>query len=211
MRRTKELVEVSRRQFCAFACLGVGVAACTDGGTRPVETGPLGDEPDASDPDAEPGAPDAADSIDAAPGAPDARPLPDAAPGTPDAHPVPDASPPDASGGPTCSGTATDVGAPSSYSANQPKYFSSGSFFVVRDSGGLYALSSLCTHEGATLNTQSGEFYCPRHGAEFTYNGDIISGPVFTPLQHYGMCILANGNAGVMKSQKVSSSQRLNA
>ena len=193
MRRHEKLVDISRRDFCALAgCVGLAISACTDGETHPVETGPLGDEPDASpsDPDAPPGTPDAP------PGSPDAR--ADAMVGSPDAP-----------SGATCSGTATDVGAPSSYTTNSPKYFSSGRFFVVRDSGGLYALSSLCTHEGATLSSQSNEFYCPRHGAQFTYNGDIISGPVFTPLKHYSMCILSNGNAGVQTSQTVSSSTRL--
>jgi nitrite reductase/ring-hydroxylating ferredoxin subunit len=195
MRRHDKLVEISRRDFCALAgCLGLAVSACTDGGVQPVQTGPLGDEPDAPEgtPDAPPGAPDAR------PGSPDARPQPDAMLGSPDA-----------SSGATCTGTATDVGAPSSYSSGSPKYFSSPRLFVVRDSGGLYALSSRCTHEGATLSTQSGHFYCPRHGAEFTYNGDVISGPVFTGLVHYAMCILSNGNAGVMTSQQVSQSTRL--
>ncbi len=191
MRRHEKLVEISRRDFCALAgCVGLAIGACTDGETQPVETGPLGNEPDA----------------------PPDQPHPDAAPGSPDAAPgSPDAmlGSPDAASGATCSGSATDVGAPSSYTTNSPKYFSSGGFFVVRDSGGLYALSSRCTHEGATLSTQSGEFYCPRHGAQFTYNGDIISGPVFLPLTHYSMCILPNGNAGVQTSQTVSASTRL--
>ena len=195
MRRHEKLVEISRRDFCALAgCVGLAISACTDGEVQPVQTGPLGDEPDAPDgtPDARPGAPDAR------PGSPDARPQPDAMVGSPDA-----------SGGPTCTGTATDCGPPGGYSSGAPKYFSSGHFFVVRDSGGLYALSSSCTHEGATLGTQSGVFYCPRHGAEFTYDGDVISGPVFTGLRHYAMCILSNGNAGVMTSQVVSQSTRL--
>jgi nitrite reductase/ring-hydroxylating ferredoxin subunit len=196
MRRHEKLVEISRRDFCALAgCVGLAIGACTDGDAHPVETGPLGDQPDAppDDPDAAP------DQPDARPGSPDARPEPDAMVGSPDAS----------TGGATCSGTATDVGAPSSYAMSSPKYFSSGAFFVVRDSGGLYALTSRCTHEGATLSSQSGEFYCPRHGAEFTYNGDIIGGPVFTPLKHYSMCILPNGNAGVQTSKTVSASTRL--
>ena len=203
MRRHDKLVEISRREFCAFAgCLGLSIAACTDGDAHPVGTGALGETPDA--PEGEP-ADAPASEIDARPGDPDAR------PGDPDAHPQPDAMPgtPDASGGPTCGANATDVGAASTFTTNTPTYFSTGSFFVVRDRGGLYALSSKCTHEGATVNAQSTQFYCPRHGAKFTFNGDIISGPVFNPLAHYAMCILSNGNVGVVTSQKVAASTRL--
>lgn len=195
MRRTDKLVEISRRDFCAFAGLGLVVAGCTDGSNGVVQTGPLGTEPDApqGSPDARPGSPDAR------PGSPDARPgSPDARPGNPDA----------ASSGPLCGSGATDVGAASTFVSGSPKRFTSG-YFVVRDSGGLYAVSSICTHEGATCTVSSGVFYCPRHGAEFTFNGDVISGPVFTGLVHYAMCFMPNGNVGVIKSQKVSQSERL--
>ncbi|HTJ40923.1 MAG TPA: Rieske (2Fe-2S) protein [Kofleriaceae bacterium] len=196
MRRNPELVDISRRGFCALAgCVGLAIAGCTDGDAPVVATGPLGDHPDAPEepPDAPPGSPDAR------PGSPDARPgSPDAMMGTPDAG-----------GGPTCSGTATDVGAASSFTTNSPKLFSTPRFYVVRDAGGLYAVSSRCTHEGAQNGVSSGKFLCPRHGAQFTFNGDIISGPVFTGLVHYAMCILSNGNVGVMTSQTVSQSTRL--
>jgi len=119
-------------------------------------------------------------------------------------------SPPDAPpSGPVCTGSTIDVGAPSSYSMNSPKLFSSGRFYVVRDSGGLYAVSSICTHEGATNSVWNGDFVCPRHGATFTYNGDIVSGPVSRGLVHYAMCILSSGNAAVMTGQQASQSQRL--
>ena len=127
----------------------------------------------------------------------------------------PDASvinPPD--GGVTASCPASgvsDVGAASTFVANTPTYFSTGKFFVVRDAGGLYAVSARCTHEGATCVTQSGNFYCPRHGAKFDYNGGIISGPVITGLTHYAMCTLANGHVGVVAAQTVPKTQRLAA
>jgi nitrite reductase/ring-hydroxylating ferredoxin subunit len=118
--------------------------------------------------------------------------------------------PTDGPSGATCPTTgAIDVGAPSAFLLNQPVYKSNGNFFVVRDSGGLYALTARCTHEGATCVTSSGVLYCPRHGAEFDYNGGIITGPVFTGLVHYEMCTLTNGNVGVVVSMTVPKSQRL--
>jgi nitrite reductase/ring-hydroxylating ferredoxin subunit len=196
MRRNDKLVEFSRREFCALAgCLAVG--ACTDGEVRPVQTGQLGESPDAPQ------------EADAPANEPDAG--PDARPGSPDARPDAMVSQPDANqGGPTCTTTVTDCGAPPSSFTSTPKLISSR-FFVVRDSGGLYAVSAKCTHEGATLTNDGSEFYCPRHGATFTYSGNIISGPVFTGLVHYAMCITSGGNVGVNTSQTVSQSTRMNA
>jgi len=81
----------------------------------------------------------------------------------------------------------------------------------VRDSGGLFAVSARCTHEGATCVKQSNTIYCPRHGAKFQYDGTIISGPVVTGLTHYSMCMMANGHVGVVTSQTVAKAVRLNA
>ena len=202
MRRHDKLVDFSRRDFCALAglCAAAGVAACTDGAAKPVATGQLGETPDAPQDQ-----PDAADNTpDAPPGSPDAR------PGSPDARPDANAGSPDANqSGPTCSGTVTDCGAPPSSFTSTPKLISS-KCFVVRDSGGLYAVSAKCTHEGATLTNDGSEFYCPRHGATFDYDGNVLGGPVFTGLVHYAMCIMSSGHVGVNTSQTVSQSTRMN-
>ncbi len=126
----------------------------------------------------------------------------------------PDASthPPDGSGGGTCSASGVmDVGVGSMFMTSKPVYVSSGNLFVVRDSGGLYALSARCTHQGATVVVSGNDFYCPRHGAQFDFNGNVVGGPVVTGLVHYAMCTLANGHVGVNTSQTVPISQRLNA
>jgi nitrite reductase/ring-hydroxylating ferredoxin subunit len=190
MRRATGLYELSRRDFCGLAGLAIAgcTIGCTDGSTSAVQTGGLnGDEP------------------------PDAHALTDA--GT-DGGTVPhDGSGPpgDASVAATCTGSPTDVGAASTFVAGSPKYFSSGNFFIVRDSGGLYALTAKCTHEGATTVVDSGQFYCPRHGATFSFLGTALSGPVSVALKHYAMCTMANGHVGVETSMVVSQSQRLDA
>lgn len=180
MRRAPGLTALTRRDFCALAGLGVLAAGCTDGGITPIETGGLGGG-NHNGPDAGPGS----------------------------NHQVDAGVPPTDSGSmATCTGSPVDVGAASMYTTNNPVIHGS-SFFVVRDSGGLYALSAKCTHEGATCQVQSGDFYCPRHGAEFTFNGAVIGGPVFQPLVHYSMCILPNGHVGVDTTKTVSASTRL--
>ena len=121
-------------------------------------------------------------------------------------------APPDSPGsGAACGTSATDVGAPSTFTANKPVYFSTGNFFVVRDSGGLYALTARCTHEGATTVAQTTDFFCPRHGATFDFNGAVTRGPAVSPLVHFAMCMLGNGHVGVTTSMSVPSTQRLNA
>jgi len=191
MKRPARLVAISRRDFCSLAgcAAGVALAGCTVGPDGVVQTGPLG-----ASPDARPGGPDAG-GRDA--GAVDGR-------MSVDARPTPDAPNADA-----CTGSAQDVGAPSSFAMSTPVKFSTGRFFVVRDAGGLYAVSSACTHEGVITNVVQGVFLCPRHGAQFTFAGDIISGPVSTPLVHYAMCLLPNGHAGVDTSTIASKSARL--
>jgi len=117
--------------------------------------------------------------------------------------------PPDASSGGTCGTGAVDVGAPSTFAMNSPVLISASSVFIIRDAGGLYAVSSRCTHQNATNNVSSGRFRCPRHGAIFTFDGDIVSGPVVTGLKHYALCVLANGHIGLDRTMTVAKTVRL--
>jgi len=104
-----------------------------------------------------------------------------------------------------------DVGPASTFVANTPVFFSSGIFFVVRDANGLFAVSATCTHEGGTINVVGSDYVCPRHGAQFQFDGTVIGGPASIPLPHLEMCTLANGNIGVNPSVKVAATDRLNA
>lgn len=119
----------------------------------------------------------------------------------------PDARP----AGPACTGTPVDVGAPATFATGTATLVSASSLFIVRDAAGLYAVSSRCTHQNATNVVSSGRFRCPRHGALFTFDGDIISGPVHTGLAHFSICLLANGHVGVDRSTVVAKTVRLEA
>lgn len=213
MKRNPALVEWTRRDACiaCFSAAGAAaLAACTPQDHPPVGTGGL-DGTNGNGPDAPGHEPIDADTGSGS-GSGSAHPTPDAATHSPDAatH-SPDAvvPPPDAPSGATCTTSATDVGAVSTYSLNTPVYNSTARVFVVKDGGGFYAVSGLCTHEGAVCRIQSGYIYCPRHGAEFTYDGAIVSGPVSRALAHYSMCTLSNGHLGVT-SATTSSSTRYN-
>jgi len=171
-------IDLSRREFCTFACLGVAFAGCVDGDTGAVQTGGLNGS-DGTLP------PDAAGSGSGS---------------NPDGGTMAGA----------CSGTNVDVGLASSFVANVPKAFGSPNyFFVVRDSNGLYALTSKCSHEHVVINVSGSQFHCPAHGADFTFNGAVIDGPTNKALVHYSMCTLPNGHVGVQTAITVSASTRL--
>ncbi len=80
--------------------------------------------------------------------------------------------------------------------------------YVLRDSGGLYALSASCTHAGCTVRKQTTEFYCPCHGATFDLNGQNPTGPAFSPLDHYALCVDSAGNVYVDYNTTVSPTTR---
>src|ERR1700733_8630173 len=167
MKRADGLYDISRRDLCVMAGLG-GLAiacGCTDDGTGAIQTGGLGtDLP-----------PDASRHLDAS--------------GTGDGTMVTGDG-----GAGAGSGTPTNGGVPATFVTGTPKYFSTGNFFVVRDAGGLYALTAKCTHQGATVVVQNSEFYCPRHGATFAFSGTATGGPAYNPLVHYAMCLMSNGD-----------------
>ena len=133
---------------------------------------------------------------------------PDAAGGT---HDAPVQGGDGGGSGSTCGTSPQDVGMPNAFNMNTATLF--GTFFLVRDSRGLYAVSSQCTHRtGVTIgNIGSQEFRCPRHGATYKYDGTIISGPVTRGLVHYAICLLPNGHVGVSASQTVPTDVRLSA
>lgn len=114
---------------------------------------------------------------------------------------------PDAGG---CGSQSIDCGPASTFISEMPVFFSNGIFFVVRDANGLYAVSATCTHEGGTINVVGSDYVCPRHGATFDFDGNVLGGPATLPLPHLEMCMLENGNIGVNPSVKVPETQRLN-
>lgn len=118
---------------------------------------------------------------------------------------------PPASGGVCPTTGALDVGAPSTFMMNVPVYFATGFVFVVRDANGLYALTARCPHQGFTTRVEGNDFVCPRHGSEFSFDGAVLTGPATMPLVHYAMCTLASGNVGVLTSQVVPDTDRLDA
>ena len=113
------------------------------------------------------------------------------------------------SGGTCPSGTVSAGLASAIASGTATLVKASGSnFFICRDANGLYALSAYCTHAGATLQKQSSEFYCSRHGATFDLNGQHPTSPAYSPLEHYAVCVDGSGNVMVDVNSVVSATTR---
>ena len=57
------------------------------------------------------------------------------------------------------------------------------------------ALSAVCTHQGCTLEVQSGStpLFCPCHGSEFDANGNPVAGPARSRLRVYQASVDATG------------------
>ncbi len=49
----------------------------------------------------------------------------------------------------------------------------------------IVALSRVCPHEGATVNTSTGGFTCPRHGARFGPTGQWLGGQQTSSMRSY--------------------------
>ena len=54
---------------------------------------------------------------------------------------------------------------------------------LLRDGGGVYALSLVCTHLGCTVTLAAQDLTCPCHGSRFDRQGQVLNGPADRPLQ----------------------------
>jgi len=83
--------------------------------------------------------------------------------------------------------------------------------FVGRDSNGVYAMTTTCTHAGCDMasgQTISTRISCSCHGSEFDLNGGVVRGPAENPLVHYAVSVAADGTITIHGSQEVSASTR---
>ncbi len=76
--------------------------------------------------------------------------------------------------------------------------------WLVRDAGGLFALSTVCTHLGCTPNWLQNEnkFKCPCHGSGFRKTGVHFEGPAPRPLERWRIVLASDGQILIDKSKK---------
>jgi Rieske Fe-S protein len=83
---------------------------------------------------------------------------------------------------------------------------------VGRDAQGAFAMSTLCTHEGCSLEdnaqTIAAGLRCPCHGSTYDGNGKVTKGPARENLQHYQVTIGADGTITVDTNKPVAGDVR---
>jgi len=103
---------------------------------------------------------------------------------------------------------------PQEFKAGPPSEFAVGAVderfkaaygvWIVREPGGFYALSTVCTHLGCTPNwLQADEkFKCPCHGSGFVRSGVNVEGPAPRPLERYKITLAEDGQIQIDKNTK---------
>ncbi len=84
------------------------------------------------------------------------------------------------------------------------RFKDSRGIWVIRVYGGLYALSTVCTHLGCTPNwlITDNKFKCPCHGSGFRKSGVNFEGPAPRPLERFRITLTEDGQVFVDKSVK---------
>lgn len=79
-----------------------------------------------------------------------------------------------------------------------------------RDAQGVYAMSVICTHAGCDMSNRvsASGILCTCHGSQFDVNGNAVSGPARSPLEHYKVTIDGAGAITIDGGTTVSESTR---
>jgi cytochrome b6-f complex iron-sulfur subunit len=83
-----------------------------------------------------------------------------------------------------------------------------GEIAIAHDSGGIYAMSAICTHAGCPTKVSGAGLFCPCHGSRFDENGNVTHGPARASLPHYQVDIAADGAITVQASTVVAAEMR---
>jgi cytochrome b6-f complex iron-sulfur subunit len=69
-------------------------------------------------------------------------------------------------------------------------YLVQNGVIVAKTSSGNYiAFQAACSHEGQQLVYTGAQFYCSKHGAQFSNTGSVTSGPTSVNLKQYNTLV----------------------
>jgi cytochrome b6-f complex iron-sulfur subunit len=66
---------------------------------------------------------------------------------------------------------------PENLAEGQPFVPPGRSVALYRDAGGIFAISTVCTHLGCIVKPAEDGFHCPCHGSRFAPDGSVVRGP----------------------------------
>src|SRR4051812_12140660 len=97
---------------------------------------------------------------------------------------------------------------------NQLKVISSAPVCIARDSGGVYAMSLVCTHEGCSIPGNGGPvtltlIHCGCHGSEYDGHGSVRLGPSTRALDHLSVTNDGTGALTIHGDTVVPATDRL--
>ena len=107
--------------------------------------------------------------------------------------------------------TTFRAGNPDLYPVNSVTILQDQQVYIVRTSGGFFAVSAVCTHLGCVTQwkPEANMIACPCHGSKFEPNGKKIEGPAPRPLPHFSVTLTADGELLVDKLQVIKADQVL--
>ena len=107
-------------------------------------------------------------------------------------------------------GADTTAGTTSDLKVGAARVSSDSSAVVMRDAGGLYAMSLTCTHSGCNMSdgVSAQSIHCSCHGSTFDLAGSVLNGPAQQALPHYAVTVDASGTITVHTDQTVASDVR---
>jgi Rieske Fe-S protein len=117
--------------------------------------------------------------------------------------------------------TGLKVGTPANYASMALHIVTNTGVLIGRDSGGLYALTAICTHQLCDMSAVDSlgpfgqlsgkDIICLCHGSEFGPTGTVVNGPAFSPLRAYPLALGCDGHLYVDKTKHVANTVRLKA
>jgi Rieske Fe-S protein len=107
--------------------------------------------------------------------------------------------------------TVIELDRPSVYPPGSATHLREAGAWLLRDAGGLYAISTRCPHLGCTVERQVDGFRCPCHGSRFSLDGVVLNGPAARSLSYLTLSLSGQGHAVVHTDQTTEPSARLDA
>lgn len=96
------------------------------------------------------------------------------------------------------------IGSPASFPIGAKQRLDEKKVFIVSDSGGIYAISLVCTHLGCIVGQgDNNGFLCPCHGSKFDDQGKVIAGPAPRALPWLEISLHEDGNLVVDAAKEV--------